>query len=79
MKAVIVWLHHGKTLDASEEQQPLNDIVYFTIADKWTECKGFHEEPQCAAVYLVDCCVPNEDNEMIGEQLIANKVFLHLK
>jgi ferredoxin len=35
--------------------------VYYIVADKCTECKGFHDEPQCAAVCPVDCCVPDED------------------
>ena len=35
---------------------------YFIVTDKCTECKGFHDEPQCAAVCPVDCCVPDEDN-----------------
>ena len=32
------------------------------VPDKCTECKGFHDEPQCAAVCPVDCCVDDEDN-----------------
>ena len=27
-----------------------------------TECVGFHDEEQCAAVCPVDCCVPDPNN-----------------
>ena len=42
------------------EQEPISDEFYFISPDKCTECKGFHEEPQCAAVCPVDCCVPDD-------------------
>ena len=28
-----------------------------------TECVGFHDEEQCAAVCPVDCCIPDEARE----------------
>ena len=31
-----------------------NDYFYIVL-DKCTECKGFHDEPQCMAVCPVDC------------------------
>ena len=45
---------------------------------KCTECIGFHEEPQCAEVCPVDCCVPDEDNVETEEELLSKKEFLHL-
>jgi len=72
-----VVLPNGKTVNASEEQEPINDEVYFIVADKCTECKGFHDEPQCAAVCPVDCCVPDEENEETEEHLLTKKDFLH--
>ncbi|MCL4124953.1 UNVERIFIED_CONTAM: hypothetical protein GTU68_048560 [Idotea baltica] len=45
--------------------------------DKCTECKGFHDEPQCAAVCPVDCCVPDDDNVETEEELLAKQKFMH--
>ncbi len=45
-----VLLTNGKKVDASKSQIPVSDEFYFIVTDKCTECKGFHEEPQCAAV-----------------------------
>ena len=53
------------------------DTIYIIDPKKCTECVGFHEEPQCAAVCPVDCCVPDEDNVETEEQLLAKKAFLH--
>ena len=67
----------GLSLDADDPQPPVSDDYYFIVTDKCTECIGFHEEPQCAAVCPVDCCVPDEDNVESEEQLLAKKAFLH--
>ena len=72
-----VVLPNGKAVNADELQEPKDDEVYFIIADKCTECKGFHDEPQCAAVCPVDCCVPDEENEETAEVLLAKQQFLH--
>ncbi|RKW10028.1 MAG: ferredoxin, partial [Capnocytophaga sp.] len=42
-----------------------------------TECLGFHEEPQCAAVCPVDCCIPDENCKETEEELLQKKAFLH--
>ena len=47
------------------------------VPDKCTECQGFHEEPQCAAVCPVDCCVPDEDHVETEEELLAKQRFMH--
>ena len=52
--------------------------IYEIDSDKCTECVGFHDEPQCAAVCPVDCCVDDEDNEESEDELIAKKDFMHL-
>ena len=72
-----VTLTSGLSLDADDPQPPVSDDYYFIVTDKCTECIGFHEEPQCAAVCPVDCCVPDEDNVESEEQLLAKKAFLH--
>jgi ferredoxin len=70
-------LPNGKEVDANTDNEPISDDFYFIVSDKCTECKGFHEEPQCAAVCPVDCCVPDEDCEETEAELLAKKDFLH--
>ncbi len=69
----------GKKLDADENHAPVSEEVYYIVPDKCTECTGFHEEPQCAAVCPVDCCVPDPDNVETEEHLLAKKDWLHLE
>ena len=40
-------------------KKPISNEYYFIVPSKCTECVGFHDEPQCAAVCPVDCCVPD--------------------
>ncbi|SNR32755.1 4Fe-4S binding domain-containing protein [Lutibacter agarilyticus] len=72
-----VVLPNGTKVNANELQEPMSDEVFFIIANKCTECKGFHDEPQCAAVCPVDCCVPDEDTIESDETLLAKQAFLH--
>jgi ferredoxin len=53
-----------------------SDEFFYIVPDKCTECKGFHDEPQCAAVCPVDCCVPDPNREETEEQLLAKKDHL---
>jgi ferredoxin len=71
-------LKNGVSLDATKKQNPVSDDLYYIVADKCTECVGFHEEPQCAAVCPVDCCVPDPDNVDTQDELHARKAALHL-
>jgi len=68
----------GNNYEAESEQEPVDMDVYYIVPDKCTECQGFHDEPQCAAVCPVDCCVDDEDNEESEEALLAKKEFLHV-
>ena len=61
-----VVLPDGKAVNADEVQEPISDEIYYIAPDKCTECMGFHEEPQCAAVCPVDCCVPDENQSRNG-------------
>jgi ferredoxin len=65
------------TSDADESHSPVSDDFYYIVTDKCTECIGFHDEPQCASVCPVDCCVKDEDNEETEDQLKAKKNALH--
>jgi len=71
-------LMDGSSVDAEAKHKPVSNEVYFIVTDKCTECKGFHEEPQCAAVCPVDCCIADEDNVETEEALLAKKAKLHL-
>ena len=72
-------LTNGKAVDANETQEPVSDEIYYIVPDKCTECKGFHDEPQCAAVCPVDCCVPDDNNVESEEALLAKQAFMHFK
>jgi len=71
-------LHDGATVNATARQKPISDELYYIVPDKCTECVGFHEEPQCAAVCPVDCCVPDPAHVESEEVLLARKESLHL-
>ncbi len=70
-------LENGKIVGVDDDQAPVHDELYFIVPDKCTECVGFHEEPQCAAVCPVDCCLPDPDREEAEEVLAARQVTLH--
>jgi ferredoxin len=53
------------------------DPVYVIEPDLCTECAGFHDEPQCAAVCPVDCCVADPDHPETEEELLAKKEKIH--
>ncbi|MFA7447510.1 MAG: 4Fe-4S dicluster domain-containing protein [Weeksellaceae bacterium] len=67
----------GKTFNAEESHEPVNEEVYFIVPDKCTECMGFHDEPQCAAVCPVDCCVPDDEHVESDERLLAKRSLMH--
>lgn len=72
-----VELEDGSLMDIHALNEPLSDSVFYIVPSKCTECTGFHEEPQCAAVCPVDCCVPDPENVESKEELLAKKAWLH--
>ena len=64
-------------VDAEAVQEAVSDEYYYIVSDKCTECKGFHDEPQCAAVCPVDCCVDDEDVRETETELLEKKAWLH--
>lgn len=70
-------LENHVEVDADAQQEPVSDDFYFIVPDKCTECNGFHEEPQCAAVCPVDCCIPDPDREETEAELLARQARLH--
>lgn len=73
-----VKMMNGDVVDVDHKFEPVSEDYYFIVPDKCTECQGFHEEPQCAAVCPVDCCVPDPDHVESEAELLAKKEKLHL-
>jgi ferredoxin len=70
-------LKNGDAVEATALQPPLDNAYYYIVPDKCTECQGFHEEPQCAAVCPVDACVPDEVYQETVAELMSKKARLH--
>lgn len=70
-------LMNGTNTTATAPHDPIAIDVYYITPDKCTECQGFHEEPQCAAVCPVDCCVPDEMYQEAVDDLLAKQAKLH--
>ncbi|MBK9109162.1 MAG: 4Fe-4S dicluster domain-containing protein [Saprospiraceae bacterium] len=71
-------LEDGTQVNADDKLKPVSNEYYYIVPDKCTECKGFHEEPQCAAVCPVDCCVPDPDRKESEAKLLNRQSKLHL-
>ena len=71
-------LSDGSITEPNAKHDPVSNDVYYITHDKCTECQGFHEEPQCAAVCPVDCCVPDEMYVETVEELMAKKEKMHV-
>ena len=69
---------NGAKGEADAEMEPKDMDVYYIVTDKCTECVGFHDEPQCAAVCPVDCCIDDPDYRESEDELLAKKEFMHL-
>ena len=44
----------------SGKSEFFSNEYFYIVPDKCTECEGFHDQPQCADVCPVDCCIPIE-------------------
>jgi ferredoxin len=60
-----------------QSHAPLQSDTFYIVPDKCTECVGFFDQEQCAAVCPVDCCIPDPNNVETEEQLIARARQLH--
>ena len=76
-KLTEVELEDGSSMDVNAPQTPVSNDFYYIVPTKCTECTGFHEEPQCAAVCPVDCCIPDPDNVESKDELAAKKLWMH--
>jgi ferredoxin len=70
-------LENGEQVSAFVKNEPVSTEFYYIVSNKCTECAGFHEEPQCAAVCPVDCCVADPDFEETQDILLSKKSWLH--
>lgn len=71
-------LMNGSHTDANAKHEPRAVDTYYITPEKCTECQGFHEEPQCAAVCPVDCCVPDEMYQETVDELLVKKEKMHM-
>ena len=55
----------------------IKEDIYYIVPDKCTECVGFFDTEQCAAVCPVDCCIPDPNNPETEEALIERARQLH--
>jgi ferredoxin len=53
------------------------DITYVIDPDRCTQCVGFYDEPQCAAVCPVEAPVPDPSHVETQEELLAKYHRLH--
>lgn len=73
----IVTLLNGKEVNADDMNEALSDEFYYIVSDKCTECVGFHDEPQCASVCPVECCVDDPEYRESNSELEAKKELFH--
>lgn len=77
----VEWELAGKSYGADDNAPSdatgfYSDEFFYIVPDKCTECKGFHDEPQCAAVCPVDCCLPDEKHVETEDVLLKRKDYL---
>ncbi|CAA9318622.1 MAG: Ferredoxin [uncultured Cytophagales bacterium] len=72
-----VKLPDGSVMIAEMPRAPLAPDHFYIVPGKCTECVGFHEEPQCAAVCPVDCCVSDPNYPEAHEELLQKARWLH--
>ncbi|MBL7988835.1 MAG: 4Fe-4S dicluster domain-containing protein [Chlorobi bacterium] len=69
------WALAGVTYGAGEAAPSGSDSFwsgdyFYIVPDKCTECVGFFDEPQCAAVCPVDVCLPDPNLVESKEELL---------
>jgi len=55
----------------------LSQDVHYIVPQKCTECVGFFDQEQCAAVCPVDCCVPDPNIPETEDVLLARAKQIH--
>ena len=67
----VEWEFNGQTHPAIAAD------IFYIVPEKCTECVGFFDQEQCAAVCPVDCCVPNPEIPETEDVLLARAKELH--
>jgi len=68
----------GAQWELDGEQHPaLKEDIYYIVPGKCTECVGFFDKEQCAAVCPVDCCVPDPNIPETEDVLVERARTLH--
>ena len=65
-------------VDADAIHPAKAEDFYFIVSDKCTECVGFFDEPRCASVCPVECCIPDPDFTETPEALLIKQQTMHL-
>ena len=65
------WELGGKT------NPPIDNDLYYIVPEKCTECVGFFDQEQCAAVCPVDCCIPDTNYPETEELLLERARVMH--
>jgi ferredoxin len=55
----------------------LSADYYYVVAEKCTECVGFHDSAQCVSVCPTDACVKDPQREESRDVLLARVRSLH--
>ena len=79
----VLWTLAGITYSAEEgapsgAQGFFSFDLFYIVPDKCTECVGFHDEPQCAAVCPVDVCLPDPKHPESRQELLEKVNILNL-
>ena len=67
----------GTEADADKKNEAQSDEFFYIVADKCTECQGFHDEPQCVSVCPADSIHVSEEHPETVEELLAKKAVMH--
>ena len=68
----------GAQWELNGEMHPaISDDLYYIVPDKCTECVGFFDQEQCAAVCPVDCCIPDPNIPETEEVLVERARKFH--
>lgn len=68
---------NGNGIDADMVNSPYSDDYYYIVREKCTECLGFYDEPRCASVCPVECCIPDPDYPETHEALLMKQQSMH--
>ncbi len=55
----------------------LSQDYYYVVAEKCTECAGFHDSEQCVSVCPADCCVKDPNHVETRDMLLDKARKLH--